>query len=292
MSAIAIHRPGAIGDLCMLANLLPALWKQSGALIDIYADRAIGDALRPTLLAAGANGVFDCATLPQVYGYERVVHLMGYPTTDDYTVIPDHIIRLFADELGVQLHRGEYLPQLTLPLPKAILSGAYATLQTSALWSRYKEWPVERWAQVVARLPFPVVQLSLPGEARVEGALQFQGSLQQAIALVANARMHIGVDSVFQHIAHYRWQDGDSFRKVPSLILWGSTQQSATGYEDNVNINTRLSCSPCFRESPLLSCVPRGPCPHLDAAGMHPCMGLIDVESVTSAALLLWEKSA
>ena len=82
-----------------------------------------------------------------------------------------------------------------------------------------------------------------------------------AVTLVANATLHIGVDSFANHLTHYCWRGDDgTLSRTRGLIVWGSTQASAAGYPHNVNISIGLPCQPCFREDPKLSRMPRGPC--------------------------------
>lgn len=193
------------------------------------------------------------------------------------------------------------MPSLTLPLPAypiGVPDGPYATLQIHAAWSPYKNWLHERLEAVVAALPIPFVQIGLADEQRVAGAthLMMGARIGQSIAAIANATIHVGVDSFGQHVAHYYWQSGNSVRRVPSVILFGSTQATATGYDDNVNICADLACSPCFREDPKLSQMPRDPCPNLvwddgSARDVHACMAFIPVYKVVNAIRASWEAS-
>ena len=117
-----------------------------------------------------------------------------------------------------------------------------------------------------------------------------------AIAAVANARIHLGIDSFANHLTNYFWRDGNTARRVPGVILWGSTQWDAAGYPHNTNLSAGLHCQPCFRENPTLSRMPRGPCINPPRAAYeddtpHACMEAISVETVVEAALALWKKA-
>jgi len=207
-----------------------------------------------------------------------------------------HLLQYFAQELG--LDAGE-LPSLLLPRPPrpAPLPLRYATLQVNAGWSVYKNWPIVRWEAVLRVCPeIPVYQIGLAGAPRVVGARQdlIGAPLSAAVALVANASLHLGIDSFANHLTHYLWSAGAGAppRRVPGVILWGSTQASAAGYAHNVNISLGLPCQPCFREDPAVSAMPRGPCINPPgqtyAEPRHACMAGIRPDDVIAAARRLW----
>ena len=254
---IAICRPGAIGDVLMTLNLVPLL-RQKWPLHDVhyYCHPIIGGALRNVILASGVAEVCDSRSLLAEAGsYARVFNLVGYPLHEGYPEKPmqRHLLDYFASELELQLDPGA-LPSLRLPLPHR-LSGtppAYVTLQVKTGWSVYKEWQITRWAEVVRACPeIPIYQIGRADEPLVEGAHHdFMGaSLVPTIPLVANATVHLGLDSFANHLTHYLWEDGSFTRRVPAVILWGSTQVSALGYDHNTNISLDLPCQPCFRKS-------------------------------------------
>ena len=122
--------------------------------------------------------------------------------------------------------------------------------------------------------------------------------------------MHLGIDSFTNHLTNYFWTDEKGGRKVPGVILWGSTQYTASGYDHNINISKGLDCQPCFRENPAISRMPRDVCvnpPGIVTMGMpgmgfvnaerfygdglHECMARITVDEVVAAALELWERT-
>jgi ADP-heptose:LPS heptosyltransferase len=136
--------------------------------------------------------------------------------------------------------------------------------------------------------------------------------LTQSIAMFANATMHIGIDSFCNHLTNYYWTDEHGGRRVPGVVLWGSTQASAAGYPGNVNISKGLPCQPCFRENPAISRMPRDPCVHVvnkliddgqeyrvdlapaksyDDPRPHYCMDAITVDEVVEAVRETWRKA-
>lgn len=284
---VALHRPGAIGDILMTLNLVPLLRLQRGREhVQYYCHGSYGDMLKNIMQAAGVAQVMDSA----LWGLseEPRVNLIGYPLREGYPEKPmrQHLLYYFAEEMGVPLPYG--LPRLMVPRPKRLggLPRRYATLQVKAGWSAYKEWPLDRWAEVVELLPEVVfVQVGAAADPQIPGAdHRYMGlTFDSAFALIANAFLHVGIDSFAQHAAHFAWDE----HWTPSVVLWGSTQASAAGYPDNINLSAGLSCSPCFRENPAMSRMSRGPC--INPPGQvysnpqHACMANISVHEVVDA---------
>jgi ADP-heptose:LPS heptosyltransferase len=298
--AIALHRPGAIGDILMTLNCVPALRAaHPGHAIHYFCAPALGAALADIMRAAGVDIVADAGDYPsRAARYTRAINLIGYPLQEGYPERPmrRHLLQYFAAEMGLPQ---DALPELTLPRPArpAGVPARYATLQAHAGWSVYKNWPRARWESMLgACADIPVFQLGMADEAPIAGARHdFLGTpLSTAVALVANATLHIGVDSFANHLTHYRWRGNDgSLSRTRGVIVWGSTQPSAAGYPDNVNISIGLPCQPCFREDPKLSRMPRGPC--ITPPGQtydvprHACLHGLSVERVLSEVRRAWD---
>jgi len=310
---IALHRPGAIGDILMTLNLLPA-FKEAHPDADIHyychSSLARPEQLGGIIVAAGAAMVGNSEQFGELRRqYDRVIDLVGYPLSEGYPEQPmaRHLLDYFAEEMDIGSTTGG-LPSLTLRRPNLCIEKPYFTMQTQAGWSRYKQWPKERWDQVTAALA-PLKFFLIDKSSGWE--------LGESIRIFSNARMHIGIDSFCNHLTNYTWTDDHGGRKVPGVILWGSTQASAAGYPDNVNISKGLSCQPCFRENPAMSRMPRGPCvnvvtktmevrgapmpgglsgdewtygpaPSYDDPRPHLCMDMITVEEVVEAVRAMW----
>lgn len=209
-----------------------------------------------------------------------VRNLVGYPQNGPMV---KHLINYFALDMG--LSEFKILPSLEVrSLPRiAVPQAPYITLHPKAGWSMYKNF--DRWDEVIKHLDLPVYQIGQGNEPVVSGANpEYMGrSLCEAMALMSHATCHLGVDSFSNHVTHFSFQG----RKIPSVILWGSTQISASGYDHNINISANLPCQPCFREDPKISADPRGMCPN--PAGQtyenprHACMAAISTQSVIEA---------
>ncbi len=291
---VAIYRPGAIGDVIMSLNLIPALReKYPGHLIHYYCHRWIGAQLEALMQMAGVTAWRDMDQFQALPDAAAAFILQGYPLGEGFPRRPmdRHLIQYFARELGLAC---DGLPSLRLSLPFLPgLEGPYATLHPTARWSVYKNWPLERWEAVLRACPdIPVYQLGAAEDLPVRGARQdHRGApLMVGAALLANARVHLGVDSFTNHLSHYHWNG----RQVPSVILWGSSQRSATGYPHNVNLCLDLPCQPCFREDAAISMFPDGLGPCVNPPGqdylapLHACMHGIPVEQVAAELRRLW----
>jgi glycosyltransferase involved in cell wall biosynthesis/SAM-dependent methyltransferase len=294
--SIALHRPGAIGDIIMTLNLIPALRKKHpGCRIDYYCAPSLGarDQLGQMMLGVGVDEVCNSSEWYKTWqSYDQAINLIGYPLTNGYPDKPmeRHLLDYFAAEMLVD-NDGEGL-RLNKPEGPLKYVGDYATIQTTAGWSKYKQWPLERWKQLVPRLAFPLVHLRTESETPIPGTIAITLPLAGAINVFANAKIHLGIDSFCNHLTHYRWNG----KHVPGVILWGSTQASAAGYDHNVNISRGLHCQPCFRENPAISRMARGPCinpfrPDYQDDTPHACMDGITIDEVETAAKELWSKS-
>jgi tetratricopeptide (TPR) repeat protein len=289
---IVLVRPGAIGDIIMTLNCIPQL-KKLYPEHDIlyYCNKFIGDSLRPLMHLAGVDKVCDYNS--EVIDYakaDKVVNLVGYPVeTENYPNQPmsKHLIDYFAAEMGCL----DSIYPLNIKLDKEVgLPSQYATIHPKAGWSNYKNWENSNWAQVIASNPdIPFFQIGAAGDPLIPGAdHRFVGTpLMTGLSVIANATMHVGVDSFSNHATYVF--------SVPAIILWGSTQWSAAGYPNNINISLGLDCQPCFKEAPHMTIHPKGICDNPPGqvydAPCHACMAGISVEQVDEAVKTLWTKS-
>jgi ADP-heptose:LPS heptosyltransferase/SAM-dependent methyltransferase len=299
---IALHRPGAIGDIIMTLSLVPLL-KQKYPEHDIhyFCHPTIGRPLTRLMQMAGIDHAFSSDDFANMKSqYAASFNLIGYPLHEGYPEKPmkKHLIEYFANEMGMPA--SYELPHLTLePGPHPIEQNRhfrYATIHPQAGWSVYKNWPIERWEAVVTACPDIVFyQIGAETDAKIRGVdHRFMGKpLDTSIDLLAHASLHLGIDSWTNHLTNVEW----NFRGfTPAIILWGSTQASAAGYPRNVNISLGLDCQPCFREDPKISRMPRGPC--INPPGQvyekpeHACMAGISVERVLQEVERLWNQSA
>lgn len=283
---VGLCRPGAIGDILMTLHAVPKLrMAYPGCDIWYFCSPMLMESLGPTMRAAGVDRVLPVTVMNMWMPHMvQMINLVGYPLSEGYpdTPMAKHLLEYFAAEMGVTVEEGVTLPRPVRP--SFVPSGPYITLQTRTGWSAYKEWPADRWAKVVERLAdLPIVCID-----------EDQGhTLQECIAAVANASMHLGLDSFANHLTHYRWSDEAGVHQTRGVILWGSTQAKAAGYDHNTNISKGLSCQPCFRENPAISAMPKGPCSNgskVYGDGLHQCMQEISVDEVVHAVRTMWRE--
>ena len=295
---IALNRPGAIGDIIMILNLVPKLKKLNPDYeIHFFCHPSYGVELAPLFEAAGISAWHDFNTLnAEASNYEEIFNMIGYPLKEGYPEKPmrQHLLRYFSEEL--KLRCGDELPQLNCPgWPNLGLEPfSYVTIHPQSGWSLYKNWSMSRWEKIIEECPeIPFIQIGSEKDYHLKGAdHSFMGKpLIQSVSLLSNAKFHAGVDSFTNHLTHVKWQG----RQTPGLILWGSTQAAAAGYPENTNISLGLECQPCFREDPRISAMPRGLC--INPPGQddyfhpcHACMTGITVERVLEEVKTLWNQ--
>lgn len=282
---IVLQRPGAIGDVLMTLNLIPELKRRNP---DAEIHYQTSPAIEKTLgFLFRQLGIF--VNVPLGEHDATFYNLIGYPLHEGY---PDkkmsrHLLEYFYKEVF-----GEYpavMPALDLPLPKQIYKGRqYITIQSQTGWSMYKNWFTDRWAELVSKLPstYDVIQIGAASDIKIPGANhEYMGDMEACVNLVANADLHIGLDSFANHLTHYGWVDIDGQpHATNAVILFGSTQAEASGYPLNENIAKGLACQPCFKEDPSISAMSRGICDNPPGQTYehpsHACMKQITVSDV------------
>ena len=216
-------------------------------------------------------------------------NLIGYPLAEGYPEKPmkKHLLQYFADELGIKR------PGRGLTLLKPERHDTYCTVHVQAGWSQYKNWDFKKWEMVCTYLREQGIKVYQIGGAddyklkNVDG-LWCGRSFDENLEVLGGARVHMGVDSWTNHATNINWLDKNgATSKVPAVILWGSTQPSAAGYEHNTNLWLGLRCQPCFREDPKISRMSRGVCPNPSGQTYenpkHDCMAGISPQQVINA---------
>ena len=151
------------------------------------------------------------------------------------------------------------------------LTANQIVIQTSGLSAahamRNKEWYPQRFQEVCAGLTreFTVIQLGSELDPKLDGVMDLRGktSLRQSAAILANARVFVGLVGFLMHLA----------RAVDcrSVIVYGGRETPLqTGYTANQNLPSPVECSPCWL---------RNTC-----AYDRKCMDMITVPQVIAAA--------
>ena len=288
---VAVHRPGAAGDILMTLHLMGGLKKK-------YPDKRLVYYCHPSFadLARLASAVDEVrSTSDYKRGHFKDFNLIGYPRLEGYPDKPmkKHLIEYFADELGVERDRlddpnweavGLSAEALTFSSLRRVIS-----IHVKAGWSPYKNWPVDRWQEIVERLKkilpdVRVIQIGAKDDPRLEGVTDYCGklSLVESCYAIFNATLHLGVDSFSNHMTHI------GYPITPAVIVWGSTAPTGSGYVHNTNVHLNpRGCSPCYKEYEGMSVDPRGKCPHDPKQTWdnpeHPCLQELTVDQVWQA---------
>ena len=277
---IGLCRPGAIGDVIMTLNLVPELRnKYPGYKIEYFTHPTIVQSLADLFQVVGVDEVKDYMTPRNTNDYELFVNFIGYPLHENYPLKPmsRHLIEYFAIEAGLEpdMYKPGNIKAPRIPnTPET-----YITIHPTAGWSHYKEWDIENWEAVVREFPgYNFIQLGSASDPKITGVdHSFMGNpLIDSIKLISNAKLHLGIDSFSNHTTY--------MVNTPAVILFGSTQPSASGYPQNKNISLNLPCQPCFKEAPNMTMHDVGPCINpsgqVYADKQHACMKNLPVSEV------------
>ena len=194
-----------------------------------------------------------------------------------------HLAHVFADQLGVEipdvrpdckvdpaavdrwkLHWGDRTG------PVVIVNRRCNTATPN------KDWQDESWVEAIHSLCGSgaiVAEIGLPAAdanpIRCPGYEDYRGrtTLADLPAMIAAADLHVGPSSAPHHMAA-------AFGK-PTVVIYGGFEDPAgTAYDGNVNLFTRLPCSPCWLWTP---------CPY-----DRECLRRIKPNDVVRAAFSLW----
>lgn len=255
---IEVRRPGALGDVLCTT---PAVKKLKEKYPDAYIRYVTHSSAIPILTC---NPHID-EVVEESGKFADLTFEFSYPMKDGYpyTALKKHISHYFADCAGVELN--DTRPVLNL-LPEDLVKLEYKkpiiSFAVKTGWSIYKEWPLERWEQLIELFPnYQFIQLGRAGEPQIKGAHYMCGKLplRQVFSVIEQSELFVGLDSLFNHVT--RALD------VPAVILFGSTSPVGFGYDVNVNLWSEYECSPCYRENNEISVHPKPPCPY-----EHKCM--------------------
>jgi ADP-heptose:LPS heptosyltransferase len=113
-------------------------------------------------------------------------------------------------------------------------------IHTTTAAGKNKNWTMSGWQQVVEMCPdIDFMQLGTREEDLVSGATDCRGlSIKESIALIANCRAYVGVDSGFAHIA--------GALRIASVILFGPTDPAVWSHPSATALYKSFPCSPCF----------------------------------------------
>jgi len=259
---IEVIRAGALGDIIATTPALSELRKEYPEAHIRYVAHSSG---HPIL-----QGNDDIDEIVEKVGISDKKLFFKYPMHEGYPYVPmsKHLAEHFADSIDVTLSPNwrcklsvpklsqELIQKLNIPIGYSIICFSVKTG-----WSRYKEWPIERWERLIRRFPDHCwVQLGAEGEPKIPGALYACGhTLTEAFSVLNYSDLYVGLDSVFNHACNAL--------QVPAVIMFGSTHPKGSGYYEATNLYADLICGPCYKESNEISVHKKSPCPY-----DHKCM--------------------
>jgi hypothetical protein len=161
---------------------------------------------------------------------------------------PGHFIEAMSRSVGIT-DAVEISPEVSLQAGEvakwANLRDCVA-VQTSRANPRHampnKEWSPGNWPELAKQLQGAArfVQVGGPDDPVFPGAEDLRGrtSLRDLMAVLANAKLFIGLEGFLMHLA--------KAVQTESVIIYGGyIHPSHSGYSENTNLFTDLPCSPC-----------------------------------------------
>jgi heptosyltransferase-3 len=188
-------RPGAIGDVILS---LPELEAARAGYTEIWAPRPTLPLIRfadrtRALIDTGIElvGVVDGAAVPELDSFDSIYSWYGAKRPEFRDAVR-HLPFTFFPALPVSA-RG--IPRIQVP---AAPMGTFAAIHPFS-GSAKKNWPLEHFREVAARLEMPVKWSAGPEET-LEGAEHFE-DLHQLGCWLSTARVYLGNDSGISHLA-------------------------------------------------------------------------------------------
>jgi ADP-heptose:LPS heptosyltransferase len=197
-----------------------------------------------------------------------------------------HLSRLLGESLGVRV--ADIRPDCVvdrdlvvrfremwrqLPRPHIVVN------RRASDWTPNKDWPAPYWEALIGRLSrhAGVVEIgaAAAGVAEKFGAgyidLRGRTSLEELVAVIAAADLHVGPPSGPVHIAA-------ATGKRSVVVIGGYEGPGNTAYPSDIALYTPVACAPCWRQTP---------CPY----GLK-CLHAISPDQVERAVLTLWNEIA
>ena len=177
---------------------------------------------------------------------------MGYQPEGPGTKMqpmPAHILSVLAAKVGLPMAPTRPVLFLSKPeLQSAALPSdgkPWVAMHSTGIteMTSNKNWYPDRFATVAQTLHrnFRIVQLGLPTDPLLENDLDLRGKVnpRQAAAVIASCRALICQEGYLMHAA--------TAVGTPAVVLFGGfISPGESGYDCNINLFTKLDCSPCW----------------------------------------------
>jgi ADP-heptose:LPS heptosyltransferase len=289
---VVFYRGAGLGDIICTIPAVNELKKRHPGATFIYNCRA-GFSAIPRLagLAGQVTSLGPMSSVNHWYGF-----LLGgyYEFNNGDPMLDRPILADFCNQFGVTAPAGYPV----LPVSEAMRGRAKKILSQKKVGTEFlitihpgpshavKEWPREKWGLLVAKMRdhgfTNIVQLGISqylenkaaAFAAVSGVVSFvdELTLEDSIAIVSSASLHIGIDSGLLHVA--------AATGVPSVGLFGVTlpQRIFPKISNQHGIVTSVECRGCGHYNAAT--------PYTDDCPYHiRCMREISVDEVLNACL-------
>ena len=278
-------RFAGLGDDLFVNTISYHLWKQEG--------RKVVVAGRHPELFLGNPGAWMIPTRSQKVAHQvgrlllklRIIDSMTYmgyqPDEKDGGMRPmnAHLFEVLSKKVGLRnapkkpeiFLTNEEKKRASLPIGLKPWIAIHSTGVTEM--TDNKNWYPERFMEVSKKLrdTCRVVQLGRKCDPRLEVDLDLRGKIhpREAASVIASCSALVCQEGYLMHAA--------TAVGIPSVVIYGGfIAPWESGYEQNINLFTKLPCSPCWL---------REPCPY-----DKKCMKQITVDDILSATLKIIEK--
>ena len=258
-----------------VCNILGDFIEEYGLVDSLYGWRP--ESADSSRFGFGADNL--CSIIEAYNGTKNTaIQLIAYPFSEGYpfkSVMRFHLKQYMERELKIE-NKGCLFLQ-SKPIPQN--NDKYITIQTKTGWSRYKEWSMENWQNLIKLIKnnttLKIHQIGAANDPVPEGVdKKSSGDFSDCLNEQCWAEAHVGLDSLFNHTSDVIWSHKGG--KTPAVILFGSTCPTGFGYEENENISLDLSCQPCYKENvEIVNAANRSLC-----YNNHKCMKEISPEMV------------
>ncbi len=273
-----VMRPGALGDIIMSTAACKKL-KEAGLFVRYVCHPGSIEAIADNpyvdeIVAVPENDWQKILEHTKELPEAKRLAFFQYPMNEGYPDIPmrQHLAHFFCEQANVGHSTDLSIGLVQEHLDYGAKHGSNKVIiHTTAGWSPLKNWPLDSWAELVAKIRaegIEVIQIGSEKEEAVLNATKLNTpTIRHAAAVQKFSQMFIGVDSIFNHTS----QAVDK----RSVILWGSTHPRGSGYNQNINLvngqvwtrdmdeDPTKDCQPCYREFNSMSVHPKPPCPYL-----------------------------